>query len=231
MTMMTRLGSALAALGFVAAAVAAVPPPLLAAQTIEGIGAWDYRPLYAGRRAGMLIGADLLGLRGDELGAVRDLVVGADGRIQAAVVEASGMLGLGTAEFLAPWSEVEAGPDPDTIIIQAIDTDVPDLIRNSAKAGRGSGTWRAGGLIGRPVHLSQRSAFGTVNDLVFDQEGALLAIVVAPEEGGGPYAYPWSLATVDQAFGVVRLPTTPERLRALGPFDVQRMEDGMFARR
>jgi len=193
---------------------------------------WDYRPLYAGWRAGALIGADVQGLRGDELGAVRDLVVGADGQIRAAAVEVSGMLGLGEAEFLVPWSEVEVGPDPDTVIVQAIDADVPGLIRNSAAIGRAAGAWRVSDLMGRPVHLGRRRAFGTVTDLVFGRDGVPLAVVIVPDGGaGGPYAYPWALATVDQAFGVVRLPTTPEQLQALGPFDMQRLQDGIFAHR
>jgi len=218
---------------FLTACVLAVALLLPGAVRADGGGQWNHQPLYAGWRAGTLIGAEVQGLRGDELGEVRDLIVGSDGHAKAVVVEAGGMLGLGQAEFIVPWKDVELGPLPATITIQAVDADVPGLIRNSAALARRPGDWRIGELADRPVHLVDGRAFGRVEDLVFSRgDAALIAVLVMPEHGrNGPYAYPWALARVDHAFGTVRLPTTPGQLQALGRFDVERMQDGIVAGR
>lgn len=184
---------------------------------------WTYRPLYAGLRAGALIGTEVRGLRGEELGTVHDLVIDAGGRIKAAAVEADGILGLGEAEFLISWLDIETGP-------AVTDADVQALIRRSADFPREPDDWRASDLLERPVELAGRRSFGRVGDLVFGRDGALLAVVVVPDGGsGGPYAYPWGLALLDRGFGTVQLPSTPEQLQALGRFDASRMGDGIFA--
>ncbi len=212
-----------------AACVLAMMLPAVGRAADPGTG-WDDRALYTGWLAGALVGVEVQGLRGDELGAVRDLVLSPDGTIKAMAVEASGMLGLGEAEFLVPWTEVEIGPLPDTILVQAVDADVPSLIRGSAAFERTAADWRIADLLGRPVHLVGQRAFGTVKDLVFGRDGTLLAVLVSPDGGGdGPYAYPWALALVDRRTGVVHLPGTPEQLRTSGPFGLNRLGTGIFA--
>jgi hypothetical protein len=56
-------------------------------------------------------------------------------------------------------------------------------------------TWefRANQLIGDSAHLRDGSGYGTFSDLVFDDKGKIVAVLVDRnfERGGGTYGYPY----------------------------------------
>ncbi|UKJ72803.1 PRC-barrel domain-containing protein [Azospirillum brasilense] len=82
--------------------------PSQSAETVRTAEA-SYPRLYQGWRAGVIVGTDVEGLLGEELGQVVDLVVGPDGRLESAVIEASGMLDVGEARFTVPWHQLMPG--------------------------------------------------------------------------------------------------------------------------
>ncbi|HEY0832423.1 MAG TPA: PRC-barrel domain-containing protein [Azospirillum sp.] len=193
---------------------------------------WDYRAAYAGWRASGLLDAVVFGANGEELGEVKDLLVGADGRLRALAIEVSGMLDIGPAQFMVPWRDAGPGPEPDTVALPITAEEAMALARAAGPDAGGPGAWRVLALLGRPVHVAGARHYGTVDDLVFDGSGALVAAVVAPNGGrGGPYAYPWRDLTLAPAQSALTLPATPAQMRALGPFDYGRMPDGALARR
>jgi hypothetical protein len=73
------------------AAQGTVPGPTT--PTGEGLPQSEAR---GGRAASQLIGASLLTQGGEEIGEIVDLVIGSDDRVEAAIVEAGGLAGLGS---------------------------------------------------------------------------------------------------------------------------------------
>lgn len=221
------------------AATLAMPASALPAQPTRAgaapvaLDGWDYRAAYSGWRASGLIDAVVFGANGEELGEVKDLVVGADGRLRALAIEASGMLDIGPALFMVPWREATPGPEPDTVTLPITAEAAAALARPNAPDAVGPGGWRVQALLGRPVHAAGARDYGTVDDLIFDTPGTLVAAVVAPrtDPDGGPYAVPWRDLTMAPAQSALSLRATPAQLRALGPFDYGRMPDGALARR
>ncbi|HYH19995.1 MAG TPA: PRC-barrel domain-containing protein [Azospirillum sp.] len=229
------LAAGIAAAAFVlsAASPSALPahPIHTAADTVT-LDDWDYRAAYSGWRASGLIDAVVFGANGEELGEVKDLLVDADGRLRALAIEASGMLDIGPALFTVPWRDAAPGPEPDTVTLPITAEEATALARADTPDTIGPGGWRVQALLGRPVHVAGMRHFGTVDDIIFDTPGAIVAAVVAPRnDPNGPYAYPWRDATLGPAQSALVLPVAPAQLRALGPFDYGRMPDGALARR
>ncbi|MBP2314955.1 PRC-barrel domain-containing protein [Azospirillum soli] len=195
-------------------------------------GGWSYASLYQGWRADTMIGTEVNGLVGEELGEVVDLVISPDGRLQSVVIEASGMLDAGQARFSVPWTQLMAGSIDGTLTFPATSADVLTIIRNEPQPISRPGDWRAAALLGRPVQTEGDDGFGTVSDLIFDQIGNLQAVVVEPTSGiGGPYAQPWDAASVEPGLAAVILSTTADQVRSLGAFDTARINESVFARR
>ena len=195
-------------------------------------GGWSYASLYQGWRAETMIGTEVEGLMGEELGEVVDLVISPDGRLETVVIEASGMLDAGQARFAVPWTQLMAGSIDGTLTFPATSTDVLMMIRNDPQPVSRPGDWRVAALFGRPVQTEGNDNFGSVSDLVFDRIGNLQAVVAEPAGGvGGPYAFPWDSVSVEPGLAAVTLSATSEQVRSLGAFDTARMNESVFARR
>ena len=224
----------LAALAIATSLSLGVPHSLQAAEAGRAAES-SYPRLYQGWRAGVIVGTEVEGLLGEELGQVVDLVVGADGRLAGAVIEASGMLDVGEARFTVPWRQLMPGSVDGVLAYPVTGPDTLDLIRRRQQAGSRPGDWRVSALIGQPANTvggaAEAGFFGTVEDLVFDRNGALSAVVVTPEpEGDGPYAVAWKATAVEPGLTSITLQATPEQVKALGSFDAARMKEFDTAR-
>ncbi|AWJ82941.1 hypothetical protein TSH58p_05045 [Azospirillum sp. TSH58] len=229
----------LAAFAIATSLTLGVPQPVRAqpshsAETVRTAEA-SYPRLYQGWRAGVIVGTEVEGLLGEELGQVVDLVVGPDGRLESAVIEASGMLDVGEARFTVPWHQLMPGSVDGILAYPVTGPDTLDLIRRQQQAASRPGDWRVSALIGQPANTAgdatEAGFFGTVEDLVFDRNGALKAVVVTPEpEGEGPYAVAWKAAALEPGLTSVTLQATPEQVKALGSFDAARMKEFNTAR-
>ena len=60
-------------------------------------------PLYAGEVTGVL-GKNVVGPDGDELGLITDIIVDRDGRPRAAVIDFGGFLGVGSRKIAVDWN-------------------------------------------------------------------------------------------------------------------------------
>ena len=58
-----------------------------------------------------MIGKDVYGANGNKVGEVNNLLVGADGRVHAAVVEFGGFLGIGENKVAVPWDQLNVTKD------------------------------------------------------------------------------------------------------------------------
>lgn len=58
-----------------------------------------------------VIGKDVYGENGHEVGEVENLLIGKDGRVQAAIVEFGGFLGVGENQVAVPWDRLHVAGD------------------------------------------------------------------------------------------------------------------------
>lgn len=151
------------------------------------IVSWAQRDLYdSGWTAEQLFDQTVYGETGEEAGDVENLIVGTDGKIQSVIVESGGLLNIGDTHCRVPWNKVKLTPDLEGITVpvtgenveqySAFDEDVDETDQRA---------FRATELIGDYVSLADYRAYGTVQDLVFDQQGEIQAVVVYPDVGYG----------------------------------------------
>jgi sporulation protein YlmC with PRC-barrel domain len=202
---------------------------------------WNYDELYqqGSWTAEQLFDADVIGPNGDEIGEVENIIVGKDGMIEAVIAEVGGFWDIGDTHVRVPWSEVDARfedgeakvhvpvtedrvKDYDVFggdgAIKVVDDDDPATPRG----------WRATELIDDYVTLKNDERYGWVEDLVFDRQGKLRAVVVDATAGaaGGPYAYPY----YGYGYGFrpgspyYRMPYEQDEMSKLESFDYDRLE-------
>lgn len=58
-----------------------------------------------------LIGREVYGMRGEEVGEIENLLIGPDGRVRAAIIEFGGFLGIGENEVAVPWDRMNVAGD------------------------------------------------------------------------------------------------------------------------
>jgi len=58
-----------------------------------------------------LIGKNVYGANGNQVGEVNNLLIGADGRVHAAVIEFGGFLGIGEHKVAIPWDQLNVTKD------------------------------------------------------------------------------------------------------------------------
>ena len=62
-----------------------------------------------------LIGKDVYGANGKEIGEINNLLIGPDGRVHAAIVEFGGFLGIGEHKVAVPWDQLNVTKDRVTV--------------------------------------------------------------------------------------------------------------------
>ncbi|MBM1170015.1 PRC-barrel domain-containing protein [Microvirga arabica] len=169
--------------------------------------------LYTGWRAQQLLGQPVMRKGGNRIGTVRDLIIDADGRLAAMVMEGGGALGIPDAVYRIPWDEVDLTPGQDGVST--------GLANNSEKPQYGlfPGTegvptapreFRLTEVLGDYARLQTGYGYGYVSDAVFDKSGRLIAVLIARDvaSGGGTYAFPYPGTTGrwDPAAGYYGLP-------------------------
>jgi len=210
---------------------------------------WDYENLRGGWSADTLMDADVYGRDGEEFGEVEDIILNPDNSIRAIVVEAGGFLDIGDTHLAVPWERVEIGGNLEELIVP-VDADnyeqysllgefgfgltgdevamadgARQIYRVSDDAETRGGTWRASNLLGDYVALQDEVAYGVVDDLIFDRQGTLTAVVVEPDintgYAAGPYAYPFYGYEFgfDPALDYYGLPYGYDEVGTLDPFD------------
>lgn len=72
-------------------------------------------PVPIGAEAQNLIGKDVYGQNGKDVGDLKNLLIGKDGRVQAAVIEFGGFLGLGENQVAVDWNKLNVQGDRVTV--------------------------------------------------------------------------------------------------------------------
>ena len=199
------------------------------AQDVVPLDRWNDERSYAeGWSADQVIDLDVKNAEGEDIGEVENIVIGPDGDVRGLILEVGGFLDIGDTHFMVPWEQVEvtdgAGEIEYVSVPIADDSwDQFDLSASSGDVETGPRSFRATELIGDYTSLGGTTGYGMVNDLVFDAEGRLQAVVVnqSGAYGGGYRACPYY--GYDHGFdpGADRyeLPYADTDIDALEPFD------------
>lgn len=174
-------------------------PELMLTQFPSPVADQD-RPSQHGWSANRLMEARVVGLVGEAIGEVGDIVLAPDGQILSIVVSVDGF--WEDDKVNVPWPMLEISEDLRRVGIPVSDATIDEDALNAQEyLGIGSAggeileledwddpamgprVWRATALIGDAAHLSDQATYGRVEDLIFDRTGTLQAIVVRPRTG------------------------------------------------
>jgi sporulation protein YlmC with PRC-barrel domain len=184
---------------------------------------FDPTAIYDGWSADALLDEDALNQRGEVVGEVEDLIVGPDGRIQRVVVEGGGFLDIGDVHAALPWDIASRTAD-DELVVEINEDDIDDYTRfpNVDDMPAAPENFRIRELIGDYM-TAQGRGYGTVDDVIFSEEGRIEAVVVFPAYGYGyrrtPVAVPYDPDAYGPAMPYYETDYGTAELDELRPFD------------
>ena len=165
-------------------------------------GGWNVAAIYnSGWSAEQMIGSDVRGENGEEIGQVKDIVVGADGKISKVVVEVGGWLEMGDQHIGVPWKDVEIGRDMQWVQVplREVESGTYSLfgrVPQGENVSAARNSWRVNELIGDYASIGDVARYGIVADVIFDDQGQANAVVVNRTAGAwgraGWYGYPYA---------------------------------------
>ena len=186
--------------------------------------------LQAGWTATWMYNQPVYDVNGNEVGTVRSIFVGPEGRIQSIVMDTGGFIGIGTVPIRIPWQEVSFTQD-GRILADVREENLPNFELFADEPEPQRRAFRAEELIGDFAQLQDEPAYGYVSDIIFDEAGEVQAVVVTPGHGygtrfGAPYghyAYPWHGYGYGFAPGAPHygLPYTTEEVAGMEPFEYE----------
>lgn len=151
--------------------------------------------VYDGYRASRLLGSAVFSLKGEYLGAVRNVVMADDGQIVSLLVE--GFRTKDQPEFISriPFKRVLRPLHEGAIVADFSDLRSREfgLFVDPGQAEAEPHEFTISKIIGDYARLQAGQGYGYVSDLVFDSGGKLAAVVISREAsaGGGTYAFPY----------------------------------------
>ena len=190
----------------VALAFATATPPALSQQQQQQQGqktqSWNLSQIYkSGWSAEEMIDSDVRGANGEEIGEVKDIIIGKDGKINHVVVEVGGFLEMGDQHIGVPWKDVTIGADMEYVQVplKEIEAGTYSLfgrVPQGEEVYGEAGSWRVNELIGDYASLRDVPRYGLVTDVIFNEQGQAQGVVVDRARGSwgaaGRYAYPWT---------------------------------------
>lgn len=223
----------------------AQPDRMAGGNDVVVLSDWVYDPLYesAWSMDDMIGQTDVIGLAGDEIGEVENLVIGDDGRIVALIAEVGGFWDMGDTHVSIPWGEVQLSTDLDNVKVP-IDADSVDqymtfgersvLLKEQAdrivtvqeNSDTGTEVFKATDLIGDYAYLDDGVQYGYVDDLLV-RKGRLSAIVIDAHgyDRPGHFAFPYGLDGAWLPHGLrYEVPYTSGQIAAIQTFDYDQMK-------
>lgn len=151
--------------------------------------------VYDGYRASRLLGSAVFSLKGEYLGAVRNLIMADNGQIVSLLVE--GFRTRNEPEFISriPFERVLRPLHQGALVADFSDLRSREygLFTEPGNAQAEPHEFSISKIIGDYARLQAGQGYGYVSDLVFDHGGKLAAVVISREAaaGGGTYAFPY----------------------------------------
>ncbi|WP_291862308.1 PRC-barrel domain-containing protein [Bradyrhizobium sp.] len=162
-------------------------------QTLPQVVPLTAQGVHQGWRASDVLGDGVLSGANDELGTVKNILIGRDGRIEALIVESVRRPDVPEFVFRIPWNRVVGITDPDHIV-----ADIPlgqrqqfGLDPDRRDGAVSSDQFPVTEIIGDYARLQAGQAYGYVSDVVFTKDGRMLAVLVTRDgvSSGGTYAF------------------------------------------
>lgn len=209
---------------------------------------WTYDDLYAdGIRVDELVGGEVIGPSGEDIGDVENVLFDQDGRVLSVIAEVGGFLELGDTHVSIPWGQVEVRDDGEEVVVPLTQETIEDYTLftddvisaeeaatevqevagdNVGVAGTGPRVWRATELIGDYARLRDGEGvvnYGYVDDIVVRGD-QIAAVLVSPDVGQdryGLYGYPFHgyAAGFEPGREFYDLPYDRTEVEALEPID------------
>jgi sporulation protein YlmC with PRC-barrel domain len=155
--------------------------------------------LYQGWRARQLIGQSVKAKDGRTVGSVSDIIVDADGRAAALVIEGGGAAQVPDALYRIPWSNVDLTPGQDGVTADLSSGRQPQhaLFPGTPGVPILPREFRVREIVGDYARLKTGYGYGIVTDAVFASDGRVIAVLVSRDAaaGGGTAAFPFQGAS------------------------------------
>ena len=204
-------------------------PPELRAERVTA------EQMYKGFRATHLMGQGAYGPNGSKIGEVQEVLVDADARVTAIVVEGGGFLDIGDAAFRVPWREVDLTPGRDGVRIPITEANAEryGLFDGPETLATGPREFRLSEVIGDAARLRNGVGYGLVTDVALSREGRIVGLVVNRDIGWGAslYAYPFygvGYGFVPGANWIALPHLTPEEAAGAPRIDLSRFDAGVL---
>ncbi|HEX6267247.1 MAG TPA: PRC-barrel domain-containing protein [Burkholderiales bacterium] len=162
---------------------------------------WNTEQLYRnGWSADEMIGTEVRGSNNEQIGEVKDIFVGRDGRIRRVVVEVGGVLEIGDQHIGVPWKDVQIGRDMQWVQVPLKEVEDGTFslfgrIPTGEDVAVPAGAWRVNELIGDYASLRDVPRYGMVTDVVFSNQGEAKGVIIRRTAGtwgaAGWYGYPY----------------------------------------
>lgn len=200
-----------------------------ARQDTRSLSDWDISRLYRNNwSAREMIGTDVRGAANEEIGEVKDVIVGRNGKASQVVVEVGGFLEIGDQHIGVPWQDVQIGPNMNYVQVPLREVEngtysLYGAVPQGENVWGGYGTWRVNELIGDYASLTDVPRYGMVSDVLFAADGDIEAVVVdrtrGPWGAAGAYGYPYFGYYPSYSYG---LPYGATQVGDYGAFDYGR---------
>ncbi|WP_456639663.1 PRC-barrel domain-containing protein [Bradyrhizobium sp. USDA 10063] len=138
-----------------------------------------------------MLGKRITSAAGNNLGTVRNLILGKDGQITAVIVEGDPSTPLREFMFRIPWQHVEAAKLPGRLIADINPAGHPlyGIFGNDGQ--QFPEEFAVTEVTGDYARLQAGQGYGYVSDAVFTRAGDLIAVLITRDSkaGGGTYAF------------------------------------------
>lgn len=205
---------------------------------VVALSDWRYDDIYrSGWGADQLLGAEVNGRDGKPLGVVENILIGRDNQIASVLIKDQ------TQKTVAnvPWDQVRMAGDGRALTVplaggadlkqySLFSGDNNLLVSSVAWMGpnaqQQSRTWKVTDLLNDYVTLASGNGYGYVDDVVFDGQGHLSAVVVYrdPSLGGGVAAYPFSAYGFEPWAPYYALPYDQNEVARVPEFQEERID-------
>ena len=188
--------------------------------------------VYDGWRASKLLGSAVFSLKGEYLGEVRNALVADDGQINALLVEGGATGEAPAFVFRIPWLRIVHPLHTGALIADFSNLQSREygLFFDPERTKDHSQVFPITKVLGDYARLQTGQGYGYVSDLVFNQSGRWIAVLVSRDAsaGGGTYAfaYPGASGKWSAEMSYYGLPyvTEDQAAKAGLRIDVQRFQ-------
>ncbi|HYH21413.1 MAG TPA: PRC-barrel domain-containing protein [Azospirillum sp.] len=224
----------------------------IAGAPVVAASSWDREQVRGGYSAEALIDTSVYGKNGEEIGEVANIIVGPNGQIRSLIVEVGGFLDIGDTHFAVPWKQAQIGANLERITVPITETNYRDyglfgeygydyrvspgqnaggsnVRRVDEDADARGRAWKVSELLDDTVRLSDVRGYGYVEDLIFNKDGKLQAVVVQPDvtygiRGAQVYPYYGYGYGFDPGLDYYELPYGRNDVAGLPPFDYRQFD-------